>query len=78
MKKLQKLVQEVLTERQLITKFQAWVGKDKTPTSVDIDYYSQKNNLTQDEKALLKKTFLPDIDIKKTGPTPDTRFRNKQ
>lgn len=62
-------------EQQLIAKFKAWVGNN-TPTSIDIDFYSHKHNLSQDKKALLKRTFLSDdIKIRSTGPTPDVRFR---
>jgi hypothetical protein len=62
-------------DRQLIDKFAKWVGEGNTPTSTDIDYYSQLKKLTPEEKYLLKKTFLPDIKIKSTGTTPDTRYR---
>ena len=78
MKKLTELVKEVLTENQLVKDFKKWIGKDKTPTSADIDYYTKKHKLTPDQKAVLKKAFpSDDIKIKSTGPTPDTRFRNK-
>jgi hypothetical protein len=74
-----RLSENEVTKKQLIDKFKTWIGKDNTPTSVDIDYYSNKNNLTQDEKSLLKKIFLNDIEIKikKTGPVPNIRFKTK-
>ena len=79
---LQKIIKEeiskVLTKNQLVKDFKKQIGKDKTPTSADIDYYTREYKLTPDQKLILKKTFpSDDIKIKSTGPTPDTRFRNK-
>ena len=77
MKKLTELVKEVLAENQLVKDFKMWIGKDKTPTAMDIDYYAKEYKLTPDQKSMLKKAFSPDdIKIKSTGPAPDVRFRN--
>ena len=78
MKKLTELVKEVLAENQLVKDFKKWVGKDKTPTAADIDYYAKEYKLTPDQKSMLKKSFpSDDMKIKSTGPTPDIRFKNK-
>lgn len=79
MVKLTKIIKEVLSEKQLISNFKKWIGKNNYPTTMDIDWYAKKENLTPEQKSILKKTFPPDdIKIKSTGPVPDdVRFRNK-
>lgn len=78
MKKLTELVKEVLAENQLVKDFKKWIGKDKIPTAMDIDYYAKEYKLTPDQKSMLKKAFpSDDIQIKSTGPTPDVRLKNK-
>ena len=90
---LQQIIREeigqFLTENQLVKDFEKWfdhltssnprwIGKDKTPTSADIDYYAKEYKLTPVQKSMLIKAFpSDDIKIKSTGPTPDTRFRNR-
>ncbi len=79
MKILKDLIKEVLAENQLVKDFKKWIGKDKSPTAMDIDYYSKKHSLTPNQKSILKKEFpADDIKTKSTGPSPDVRFRNKQ
>jgi hypothetical protein len=66
--------QNQVNENELIDKFKKYIDSDDI-TSIDIDYYSTKNNLTPEQKALLKKTFLKDFSIKSTGPVPDIRYK---
>ena len=79
---LQKIIREevenTLTKNRLVDKFKEWVGQDKTPTTMDIDYYVKKHNLTPTQKSILRKAFPSDeIHVRSTGPSPDVRFKNK-
>ena len=71
--KLKQLVKEelfkILSENRFIDKFKEFIG-DEDVTDLDIEYFAYKNKLTSAQKALLKKTFLSDFDIKSTGPLP--------
>ena len=70
---------KIRIKEDIVSQFKKWLGKDKIPTVMDIDYYAKEYKLTPDQKSMLKRVFpSDDIKIKSTWSTPDVRFRTNE